>query len=89
MVSYYRTVWEGIGADDGHYYAEVKSGEIVRQIVAIGDVLYWATLHECSNELYDFTDQPEVSEEELEGFEEISVSDFESLWLRAKVEGCR
>jgi hypothetical protein len=82
---YYKCIWEG-ETSDGIYYSEVIDGEITRQIVEIEGDLKWATPHEEKDEAYFFTDQPEVTEEDLKFAEdnldgkEISSNEFGELW---------
>lgn len=45
-------------------------------------VYYWATLNECFNGQYDFTDQPEFGEPD-ESTLSISQSEFDKIWNTA------
>jgi len=85
---YYRYIWEGM-KDDGYYYAEVIDHVTQRQIVEIGDNLYWSTLQDEKDECYGFTDQPEFPQEEFEDskndpdFLILSENAFNELWTKA------
>ena len=85
---YYRYIWEGI-EDDGFYYAEVIDNLIQRQIVEIGGELFWSTLQAEKDERYGFTDQPEVSQEEIEeslddpDYLVLPEEQFNALWSQA------
>lgn len=89
-MKYYKTNLETIEYGEGFYYCEVIENEIQRQIMELNGTLYWATLYQHKDERFDFTDQPEMSEEEVkvmkENFEglEISKDHFETLWEKSK-----
>lgn len=86
---YYKCIWEDEDSD-GFYYSEVINGEVSRQIVEIDGDLKWSTLHEQKDECYMFTDQPEVTEEDIEYSKEylegveITKEKFEEIWLASK-----
>jgi hypothetical protein len=88
--NYYKAIWEGFDEEDGFYYSEVIAGKIQRQIIEINSELYWATLQEEKHEQYIFTDQPEVTEEDIQyskehlDLSEITKEEFVKLWLKAK-----
>ena len=88
-MKYYKCIWEGEDSD-GFYYSEVKENEIQRQVIEIGENLYWATLEDEKDELFEFTDQPEIRDEEiafarehLDG-SELTKEAFEEIWQKSK-----
>ena len=75
---------ESLDAEVGLYYVEVRADEVVRQIMAFGDQLYWSHPTGWKDHRFMFTDQPEwLDGEGAEDLREITPVEFETLWQRA------
>lgn len=87
--AYYRTYNESHEGETGYFYCEVIDQVITRMINAFGEKLFWATPDNCKDECYDFTDQPELDDADIERMRmeyeliELSKVDFETLWALA------
>lgn len=91
QAKYYKMYYEDLEGE-GFYYCEVINTEISRQLIEVNQKVHWATPLACSNEHYDFTDQPEFNEQEQKEwakenntvFTEITPYFFETIWTNAK-----
>jgi len=70
---------------DGEIFLEVVGDEVVRQVEIYGSKLIWCDGFGQSDERFMLADQP-FSSLGLTSADEVSVSDFEHVWLKAKAE---
>ena len=88
---YFRLYDISLHDDDGWYYCEADNQNIIqRQVRVFGVEMYWAMRHAEKNDMYIFTDQPQLDFEAFrreDGDMEISADEFEEIWLKSSRVG--
>ena len=83
MNKYYKLYAESVDGNIGECYIEVDSDRLItKQVLVFGTSLYWATPEEFSDEMYLFTEQPEI-DEEIDELESIEAEEFFAIWKKS------
>ena len=88
MSGYYKHYAESHDGDVGECYYDVRDGLVVRQVSVFDGVYYWATLQNCYDEQYDFTEKPEFDESDVDS-QSIPPEVFDAVWSAAIAQPAR
>jgi hypothetical protein len=85
---YFRLYDISLNDEDGWYYCEVDNQNIIqRQVRVFGSKMYWATRYSEKNDMYMFTDKPQLDSEDFKteyGNIEIKAEEFEEIWNQSQ-----